>query len=81
MCSLRGFSGTEGLGSRLVSAYLDLNVCRIIMAFWTSFEGLWALISPTLRVQVPNNHILSQNLYCNYYYPNPTYLNIGYLDP
>ena len=35
----------------------------------------------TLRVQVPNNHILTQNLYYNYYYPNPKYLLIGYMDP
>ena len=35
----------------------------------------------TLRVLVPNNHILTQNLYYNYYYPNPKYLIIGYMDP
>ena len=35
----------------------------------------------TLRVQVPNNHILTLNLYYNYYYPNPKYLIIGYMDP
>ena len=35
----------------------------------------------TLRVQVPNNHVLTQNLYYNYYYPKPKYLIIGYLDP
>ena len=35
----------------------------------------------TLRVQVPNNHILTPNLYYNYYYPNPKYPNIGYMDP
>ena len=35
----------------------------------------------TLEVQVPNNHILAQNLYCNYYYPKPKSLIIGYLDP
>ena len=37
----------------------------------------------TLRVQVPDNHILTQNLYYNYnyYYPKPKYLIIGYLDP
>ena len=35
----------------------------------------------TLRVQVPNNHILNQNLHQNYYYQNPKYLIIGYLDP
>ena len=35
----------------------------------------------TLRVQVPNNHKLTQNLYYHYYYPKPKYLIIGYLDP
>ena len=35
----------------------------------------------TLRVQVPNNHVLTQNLYYNSYYPNPKYLIIGYMDP
>ena len=34
-----------------------------------------------LRVQVPNNHVLTQNLYYNYYYPQPQYLIIGYFDP
>ena len=35
----------------------------------------------SLRVQVPNNHIPTQNLYYRYYYPNPKYLIIGYMDP
>ena len=35
----------------------------------------------TLTVQVPNNQILTQNLYNNYYYPRPKYLIIGYLGP
>ena len=36
----------------------------------------------TLTVQVPNNHILTQNLHYNYYYyPNPKYLIFGYMDP
>ena len=34
----------------------------------------------SLRVQVPNSHILTQNLYYNYYYPDPKYLIIGYMD-
>ena len=38
-------------------------------------------INDTLRVQVPNNHILTPNLCYNYYYPNPKYLIIGYMDP
>ena len=35
----------------------------------------------TLRVQVPNNHICTQNLYYNSYYVKPKYLIIGYMDP
>ena len=35
----------------------------------------------TLRVQGPNNHILTPNLYYSYYYPKPKYLIIGYMDP
>ena len=35
----------------------------------------------TLRVQVPNNHVLTQNLYYNYYYPKPKYPSIWYMDP
>ena len=44
-------------------------------------KGLGATPGSTLRVQVPNNHILPQNLYLSYFCPNPKYLNIGYLDP
>ena len=35
----------------------------------------------TLKVQVPYNHILTRNLYYNYYCPNPKYQIIGYMDP
>ena len=35
----------------------------------------------TLRVQVPNNHILTQNLCHNFYYQKPKYLIIWYMDP
>ena len=35
----------------------------------------------TLRVQVPNNQILTPNQYYKYYYPKPKYVIIGYLDP
>ena len=34
----------------------------------------------TLRVQVPNSHILTQNLYYSYHDPKPKYLSIAYLD-
>ena len=30
---------------------------------------------------MPNNHIPTQNLYYNYYYPKPKYLIIGYMEP
>ena len=33
-----------------------------------------------LRVQVPNNHMLSQNQYYNHYSPNHKYLVIGYME-
>ena len=36
---------------------------------------------PNPEGQVPNSHILTQNLYYKYYYPKPKYLIIGYLDP
>ena len=35
----------------------------------------------SLRVQVPNSYILTQNLYYNYHCPKPKHLIIGYLDP
>ena len=43
--------------------------------------GNFATASVTLRVQVLNNHILTQNQYYNYYYPKPKYPIIGYMDP
>ena len=50
---------------------------------WNTRRGpnkeYWPLV--TLRVQVPNNHILTQILYYNCYYPNPKYLVIGHMDP
>ena len=39
------------------------------------------LCSVALRVHVPNYQICTQNLYDKYYYPNPKYLIIVYLDP
>ena len=47
-------------------------------------ECVLGMVEPskiTLRVQVPNNDILSQKVYQNHYYPNPKYLIIGYMDP
>ena len=38
-------------------------------------------VKNNLRVQVLNNHILTQNLYYDSYYAKPKYLNIGYMDP
>ena len=35
----------------------------------------------TIRIQVPGNYILTQNLYYDYYYPNPKKLILGDMDP
>ena len=35
----------------------------------------------SVRVQVHNRYILPHNLYQKYYYPNPKYSIIGYMDP
>ena len=43
--------------------------------------GLFRAKGLGFRVQVPNNHILTRNLYYNYYCPKPKYLTIRYLDP
>ena len=56
--------------------------CRIQDALGTSVpEDKRNYRSISLRVQVPNNHILAQNLYYNYYYPNSKYVIIGCMDP
>ena len=47
---------TRGISANFVGVYLGS----------LGNEGLL-----TLRVQVPNNQILTQDLYYNYYYPNP----------
>ena len=52
--------------------------------YFVATKAVWQLVAAAavpLRVQVPNNHTLAQNLYYNYYYPNPKYLIIGYMDP
>ena len=52
--------------------------CWTCMCLGRSFQWVWGL---ALRVQVLNNHILAQNLCYDFYYPNPKYLIIGYMDP
>ena len=52
----------------------------------TRFALLGAILQKhnALRVQVPNNHILAQNLYYNYYYPKtqvPNLLGTWTLNP
>ena len=62
-----------------------------ILIFWHNPEAdakklIFHVLIPgdgslTLRAQVPNSHIIVQNLYYNYYYPKSKYLIIGYMDP
>ena len=58
-------------------------VYSCVSFFWggEGCGGVEGLGYSPIRVQVPNTHILTQNLYYIYYYPKPKYLIIGYLDP
>ena len=49
----------------------------LLYSYYTTITGWGVLLIYTLRVQVHNNHILNHN----YYYPNPKYLIIRYIDP
>ena len=51
--------------------------------FWHRLSGstLGHRLGVSLSVRVPINHILTQNLYYDSYYPKPKYLITGYLDP
>ena len=62
-------------GLQSLQAAIGASTSRSALAWGTK------LLDVTLRVQVPNNHILTQNQYYNYYYPKPKYLIIGYMDP
>ena len=47
-------------------------------------RGMYACLAIdhlSLRVHVPENHILTPSLYYNYYYLKPKYLLVGYMDP
>ena len=76
---------TSNLGERHMRSQGNcamLSTARILTAGSRTFRHQTFWDSRTnLRVQVPNIHIPTQNLYYNYYYPNPKYLIIGYLDP
>ena len=61
-----------------------LEVCGVALYEISIGEHRAVPLSPkpySLRVQVANNHILTPNLYYNYYHPNPKYPVIGYMDP
>ena len=68
MCTERG-------GVRILLAKMTVGAHIVRRVYRTSME-----ITRTLRLQVPNNHILTPNQYYNFYYPKPTYLIIGYMD-
>ena len=65
-------------------AYRDRKRIQRKIALQRKHESLRGLPTPvqlSLRVQVYNNHILTQKVYYSYYYPKPKYLIIGYMDP
>ena len=45
------------------------------------YIGITVEIPAFITYTNPNNHILTQSLCYNYYYPNPKYLIIGDMDP
>ena len=71
LCEGQGTSG-EQAGPSLRCPYEILS--HEVHAVYSAATG-------TLEVQVPNNHILTQNLCYLYYYPKPKYLITLYLDP
>ena len=76
--TVAGFSVVSIPGDNHVDDRLSFQgqgCCRFaMMVVWVDGQLI------TLRVQLPNNQILAQNLYYNYYYPKPKYLIIGYMD-
>ena len=78
LCMLFGVPIPQALPEPIIIVYCVLTTYKP--------ENLWTLRGflqgwVPLRVQVSNNHILTPNLYHNYYYPKTKYLIIGYLDP
>ena len=69
-----GGGGSLSSSTRAPSLATSAN-CR---ACWFK---IFAASCQAQRVQVPNNHMHAQNHDYNYYYPNPKYLIIGYMDP
>ena len=53
----------------------------MLEAYRASFAGTGEHKYISLRVQVSDNHILTQNQYYRFSYPNPRYLIILYMDP
>ena len=86
----RGICLTVEFGVVVIVYEICLSRCSsgVCMAVRLRFERFLCLLSfckfevdEALRVQVPNNHILTQNQYYTYYYPKPKNLIIGYMDP
>ena len=67
---------------------LVFGVSQLLLLTFNSAPGfgsrVWnpfAVLEFTLKVQILNNHILTQNRDYHSYYPNPKYLLLGYMDP
>ena len=65
------------LTSTLIVALSDYGIVTLIVALVTKSHDLLS----TLRVQVPNSHILSKTSKLHHYYPKPKYLLIGSFEP
>ena len=76
--------GNEGLGMVITSmpAFPTTRaICQILSLGFRVYGLGFRVFFFMVRVQVPNNHILTPNLYYNYYCPDPKYPIIGYMDP
>ena len=74
-------NGTNSINNNSNSNSIGLQLPQEWLLGSRNFIVMQASSLLPLRVQVPNNRILTQNLYYNYYYPKPKYLIVGYLDP
>ena len=71
---------TTGSGNTTKSDQTWSSVDRALPGVLQLRDGA-AIQEPAPRVQVLNNHMLTQHLYYNYFCQNPKYLIIDYLDP
>ena len=69
-----------GLGFRVQVPNNQMGGCQNYDPFLGTLN-IRCRISQKGTIILTITHILTQNLYHNYYYPKPKYLIVGYMDP